>query len=326
VTAEAEAFHGLRHRYQKFGVVFKPPQPLAEVVIRLSQPWDLSTIAELHRCGVRIGVNILDTIAWDIILPNATTVEKTWQFSCNYLDALLFNSHYTQARYAFRFPIAPGIRQLVTHHSFNAKDYVRRSNVRRYNYILLFGNDYPHKGINETLILLKRSFPFQDVIVVGGSFAPEDKTIALPSGRLSEEEIDELYDGARIFLYPSYYEGFGLPVVKALCHGCDVIVRRSALIDEIAAQCRAPGRLHTFDTPVEMVELIGRVLSNSTLDAVQQGAALRSDEEPLDWAGVARRVLALAEELAEQPGLERYDLREAALRLVRPNGLFEAGY
>jgi glycosyltransferase involved in cell wall biosynthesis len=325
VTAEADAFHGLQQRYRKFDVVFKPPRALAEVAIRLSQPWDLSTIAELHRCGLRIGVNILDTIAWDIITPYAATAEKTWKFCCQYLDALLFISHYTQARFAFRFPIAAGIRQLVTHLSFNAKDYMRGSALSRRNYILLFGNDYPHKAIDETLTLLKRSFPFQDVIVVGGSLDDEGKILSLPSGRLSEEEICELFGGARILLFPSYYEGFGLPVVKGLYYGNDVIVRRSALIDEIAAQCRAPGRLHTFNTPAEMVELIGRVLSESTLGAVQQGAALRNNEEPLDWAGVAQRVLTLAEELAEQPGLERYDLREAALRLARPNGLFEAG-
>jgi glycosyltransferase involved in cell wall biosynthesis len=326
VTAEADAFHGLQQRYRNFDIIFKPPRALAEVAIRLSQPWDLSTIAELHRCGLRIGVNILDTIAWDVILPYAAAAEKAWQFSCNYLDALLFISHYSQARFAFRFPIAAGIRQLVTHLSFNAKDYVRRSGLRRQDYILLFGNDYPHKAIEDTLTLLKRSFPFQDTLVIGGSFANDEKILFLPSGKFSEEEIDELFGGARILLYPSYYEGFGLPIAKGLHYGSDVIVRRSALIDEIAAHCRAPGRLHTFDTPAEMVEVIGRVLSDdSTLSAVQQGAALGNNEEPLDWAGVARRVLTLAEELAEQPGLERYDLREAALRLAHPNGLFEAG-
>jgi glycosyltransferase involved in cell wall biosynthesis len=199
------------------------------------------------------------------------------------------------------------------------------SALQRDNYILLFGNDYPHKALAETLALLKRSFPFQDTVVIGGSFAKEANITVLPSGKFTQEKFDELYGAARILLYPSYYEGFGLPIVKGLSYGTDVIVRRSALVDEIAGQCRAPGRLLAFETPVEMVELIGRVLSGGTLDPVRQGTALCQNEEPLDWTGVAQRVLALAEELAEQPGLERYDLREAILRLIRPNGFFETG-
>jgi hypothetical protein len=71
-----------------------------------------------------------------------------------------------------------------------------------------------------------------------------------------------------------------------------------------------------------MVEIIGRVLCGDTLDSVEQGAALSPNEEPLDWAGVAGRVLALAEDLADQPGLERYDLRDDILRLTSPNNLF----
>jgi len=324
VSPDAQTFHDLQRRYPQFRQLLLPPQEPAPVAIRLSQPFDISTICELHQCGLRIGTLILDTIAWDIAWTDTHHFDRCLRLSARHFDALLYNSKFSQERFAYRFGPRPGIRQVVIHHSFHASDYVRgQSGWQREGPILLFGNAYPHKAIGETLDLLRRGFPFQPVTVLGGppiEQAEGGSISRLPSGYLRAEEIDRLYAGARLLLYPSYYEGFGLPVVRGLNQGLDVLVRRSALATEIAAHCRAPGSLFVFKTPAEMVELIGRVLAGAPVEPLVQGAAIPPGEEPLDWVGVARRIIDLADGLLAEKGMQVYDERDAVLRLMRPDG------
>ena len=323
VTPGAQAFHELHRRYPRFRQLMLPPEKPAAVALRLSQPYHLGTIHELHRCGLRIGTMILDTIAWDIAWAETEELGPSLQLAAGYCDAVLFNSGFTRDRFNYRFPQGPGVLQCVTHHSFHAADYIRgRPNRHDKGPILLFGNAYPHKAIAETLDLLRRCFPFQAVTVLGGP--PIDGTgstiTQLPSGHLRAEEIDRLYAEARLLLYPSYYEGFGLPVVRGLNQGLDVVVRRSSLASEIAACCRAPGRLLAFETPAEMVEVIGRALAGEPVEALAQGGAIRPGEEPLDWTGVARRVIDLADALLAEDGMAVYDRRDTVLSLIRRDG------
>ena len=54
-----------------------------------------------------------------------------------------------------------------------------------------------------------------------------------------------MYSGARCIVFPSFYEGFGFPIVTALAYGKTLIARRSDLLQEIAAHCGS-GRLIAF--------------------------------------------------------------------------------
>ncbi|MFK2288109.1 glycosyltransferase family 4 protein [Bacteroides fragilis] len=52
-------------------------------------------------------------------------------------------------------------------------------------------------------------------------------------GRVSNEELNCLYNGAMALLYPSEYEGFGIPVLEAQRAGCPVIAYNASSIPEI---------------------------------------------------------------------------------------------
>jgi glycosyltransferase involved in cell wall biosynthesis len=54
------------------------------------------------------------------------------------------------------------------------------------------------------------------------------------AGFVPEEDLPALYSGAAAFLYPSHYEGFGLPVLEAMQCGAPAIVSRDAAIAELA--------------------------------------------------------------------------------------------
>ena len=114
-------------------------------------------------------------------------------------------------------------------------------------HVLLFGNSYDHKGIAPTLRLLAEAFPMQDFAVLGGQVSGQGPAVpgvhVIPSGEMAEDEVHRLVATARAVVYPSFYEGFGLPVVESLAYGRPVLVRQSPLWAEVAAHSRLPGRL-----------------------------------------------------------------------------------
>lgn len=54
-------------------------------------------------------------------------------------------------------------------------------------------------------------------------------------GRVSDEQLIDLYSNAAAFIYPSFYEGFGLPPLEAQACGCPVIVANAASLPEVCA-------------------------------------------------------------------------------------------
>jgi glycosyltransferase involved in cell wall biosynthesis len=54
-----------------------------------------------------------------------------------------------------------------------------------------------------------------------------------PAGYVTDEELRALYQHAACFIYPSLYEGFGLPALEAMCCGCPCVVSNTASLPEI---------------------------------------------------------------------------------------------
>lgn len=61
-----------------------------------------------------------------------------------------------------------------------------------------------------------------------------DPQTVITTGRLSDTELSAAYSGALALVYPSWYEGFGLPVLEAMACGCPVIAADATAIPEVA--------------------------------------------------------------------------------------------
>jgi len=114
-------------------------------------------------------------------------------------------------------------------------------------YILCVGNIKPHKNLKRAIISfldVMDNIPDYKLILVGkseGFYSPEvglsdilknsDRVVF--TGFVSFEELKEYYAGASVLLFPSLYEGFGLPILEAMAFNLPIIASDRASIPEV---------------------------------------------------------------------------------------------
>lgn len=89
---------------------------------------------------------------------------------------------------------------------------------------------------------------------------------------VSQQELNRLYNEALCLLYPSDYEGFGLPILEAQKAGCPVIAQRTSSIPEVIGES---GLMIAHDTPqrmaAEMADIVRQLQSRPTAPIIQAG-------------------------------------------------------
>jgi glycosyltransferase involved in cell wall biosynthesis len=138
-------------------------------------------------------------------------------------------------------------------------------------YFITVGDRSQHKGYKNTKLFFKalshmknRDF---DIICAGGSAELEDFIKELtPPGinvtrvHLNDDELAAAYTGAAALVYPSTYEGFGMPVVEAMACGCPVITTHAGSLKEVAG---GAARLVGVDDTRDMARALTDVCDES---------------------------------------------------------------
>jgi glycosyltransferase involved in cell wall biosynthesis len=91
------------------------------------------------------------------------------------------------------------------------------------------------KRLRLVIVGENRTSPRKDIVGLINSLGIKDSLIHL--NYVPDDELALLYKAAQIFIYPSFYEGFGLPVVEAMASGTPVIVPNLASFPEIVGDC-----------------------------------------------------------------------------------------
>ncbi len=173
-------------------------------------------------------------------------------------------------------------------------------------YLLYLGGFDRRKNVPESLAAYAQALPeLGDIpLVVAGrlpardtAFTPDPRRIARElaiepwvqfTGWVAEEDKPGLYAGAEVFLFPSRYEGFGLPVLEAISCGTPAIVASGSSLEEV-------GGAASLTVPPNDVSALARALARWADDAdlrAQLRAACAPQATRFSTSEMAQRTLA----------------------------------
>ncbi len=181
----------------------------------------------------------------------------------------------------------------------------------RGDYILFVGTIEPRKNVARLLRafdLLKGDSKIPHQLVLAGGKGWQDEQIfqtfqrikcsddIVFTGYVSAEEKNTLYQNASAFVFPSIYEGFGIPPLEAMTWGCPVVCADAASLPEVV------GEAAELVDPLDETSIargILRILSDHdrTSGLIQKGK-LRAKE--FSWERSAERLFVVCKEVLQQ--------------------------
>ena len=185
----------------------------------------------------------------------------------------------------------------------------RRFGLSTERFILFVGGADPrknHQALLKAYTLQSARLGDWRLVLVGdvrhrfGDLQQTARTLGLEhrvvcTGRLPIEDIRLLYANADLFVFPSLYEGFGMPVLEAMACGAPVITSNRTALPEVAGDAAV---LVDPEDADELAEAIVRVLETSSLRAELKERGFKRAKQ-FTWEQAARRTLALYREICQ---------------------------
>ncbi len=197
------------------------------VALRFGQPFQAE---QLFRMSSAAPVNVyamLDPIAFDCLYLNSRDLETLWRAVFEHADGVIYISDFAGEQFRRRFRLRPGLKELVAYLSLDYRDYRGALAPRNApgGHILVIGNHFEHKRVSPTVEALSRAFPDQKIAVIGVRDYSRGNVTSYQSGHISEVQMEALWSGASFVIFPSTYEGFGLPIVESMAYQKPILAR-----------------------------------------------------------------------------------------------------
>lgn len=173
-------------------------------------------------------------------------------------------------------------------------------------YLLSIGSAYPHKGLEDALRAwpaIRLLYPDLEWWIVGEKdvFMRRLEQLVVDTGfagirflgKVSDAALVDLYQDALACLFPSRFEGFGLPPLEALAAGCPVLARRIPVLVEVLGE---EGVIFFRDGTEDAILAAVRTLCTDPVRARSQAQDLAKKlEKTYRWQETARIILATLE-------------------------------
>lgn len=158
------------------------------------------------------------------------------------------------------------------------------------SYLLTVGNLQPRKNMvrlinsyteiksnnpefNLKLVIVgKKAWKFDGIFKTVNSANLNDEVIL--TDYVSDYELVNLYNGAEIFIYPSIFEGFGLPVIEAMACGTPVITSNVSSLPEVAGDCAL--LINPYDQNSISNEIIKLYKNKEMIESLKNSGMIRA--------------------------------------------------
>lgn len=174
-------------------------------------------------------------------------------YICSYTAKSIFTvSKFSESRLKF---FLPHIKEklIVTYNGFEHftldfkcdESLLIKYGLIKGNYYLIVGSHNSNKNIQRIVNLVHtRLSKIGFILVVVGESRPQvfknsdylDSTAIKYLGYVNDDNLKSLYLNARAFLFPSVYEGFGIPLLEAMSLGCPILASNAASIPEVCGK------------------------------------------------------------------------------------------
>lgn len=181
------------------------------------------------------------------------------------------------------------------------------------NFLLYVGNAYPHKNLESLIRVFSKlhgNFPDLRLVLVGKAdyfysrlqdYARSlnlwqknnlNSPIIFP-GYVPDAQLEVLYSEARAYVFPSLYEGFGLPPLEAMAKGCPVISSTSSSLPEIL------GEAALYFKAADEVDMLSRIKLLLEDEHLRQSLAKKGTEQvkKYSWWQCASQTLGVYREV-----------------------------
>jgi glycosyltransferase involved in cell wall biosynthesis len=239
---------------------------------RLLYEWTVYP-AVIRRAGCDVFLGLCNTLPPALRVPSAVVIQSTgfqvvpeaYRFmSRNYgrrltaravraADAIIAVSEHSRQDVIRWLTVDPGKVHAI-HHGvrFSSEETSRSAPKASPPYILCVSAFYPTKNLVrliEAFRLLRQDGLPHELVIIGAdtreqtrddltrharSLGVED-AVRLP-GRVPDDVLQDFYRGADVFVMPTRYESFGLPVLEAMALGCPVVTSRASCLPEIVGE------------------------------------------------------------------------------------------
>ncbi|MEE9500760.1 MAG: glycosyltransferase family 1 protein [Candidatus Aminicenantaceae bacterium] len=240
--------------------------------------------------------------------------------SLNHADSIVTISHFSQEQVLRRFSVDKDkvhVTYLGIDHDFwcdvaqEETERVKSKFSLPPSYLLFVGAQEPRKNIGnliESLKIVHTQYGRIPLILVGGKgkdssnvwdkISEHDlKQWVQMTGYLTDVELRSIYRSATAFIFPSLCEGFGLPLLEAMCSQTPILASRASALPEI---CSDAAIFFDPDQPEDMAKAILSVLKDTDL---REDLVKRGEQRVLDfsWKSTAEQTLSIYRSLVEAP-------------------------
>jgi glycosyltransferase involved in cell wall biosynthesis len=237
------------------------------------------------------------------VLRGAARVFAVSKFTCTEIEKL-FEIPTCQIDVVYN---AIDERFLRGHASATDRELIEQRYQVNYPFLLYAGRISPHKNVVrmiEAFSALKtelekdQAYPDLKLIIIGDDLSgnPDLRRTVVRSGVQNDvrflgfipiEVLRIFYDSAKIFVFPSLYEGFGLPPLEAMAHGTPVVTSNATSLPEVVGNAAV---LVNPENVFDIMRALHRVLMDEALRARMKERGYRQVTK-FSWENSVRRVL-----------------------------------